>query len=788
MLKAFTKIAFRNFIKDKFFSTINIVGLAVGIAVTLIISLFIFHEVSFDRFHSKGDRIFRIAMHLEVSGSASDLNSTFPPMRAALLNDVPEVEDAVRVYVLNDKIFKNEEKVFTEDKILFTDSSFFNVFDFQLLAGNPLTALSEPRQVILTPELAQKYFATDDWSNVIGNSIAIDQEQYMVTGIVAQAPGNSHIQYKAIATVESIRQGKDQTWDNLNLSTYVLAAKGVTPEELLEKIRGIFTTYIPNYERLKPQGIVMEPIAQPLKDIHLKSNLQGEFEPAGSPVTLYVFGSVACVVLLLASVNFVNLVTARSANRAKEVGVRKVLGSGRNLLIRQFILECVGLVAVATLVGLGIVELVRVPFTVLSGKPLPFEALLSGSSLLFLFGFVSLLGILAGSYPAFFISAFQPAQVLKGKIGAGMRAGKLRNGLVTIQFVISMVLIACTLTVQRQLAFMRTKKLGFDKENVLVISNADRLQNQQAFINSIESISSVENASAALFRSVDDYDGMTLFTEEDKENRRQVNFSQVDYNYIDLLKYELIDGRNFSRDLPSDSSAVLLNESAANLLFGGEAIGKKIDLGRKFTVVGVIKDFNFQSLKSGINPLMLFLSPGERFLHVRIKPGDYRTTIAALETEWKKQTSDLPFTYEFLDETYDNLFKEEVKLGTLFSIFTGLALFIACLGLMGLAAYSAEQRKKEISVRKVLGATISQIVVMMSKDFAKVMFLAMIIAVPFSYYIMTKWLDSFVYKIDIPVAIVLSGAIAVMITALIAVSYQAVRAALLNPVDSLKDE
>ena len=788
MFKTFFKVAFRNFIKDKFFSSINVAGLSVGIAVTLLISLFIIHEFSYDSFHRKANRIFRIAMHLKVSGSESDLNSTFPRLAELIRSDIPEAEDVSRIYILNGKIFKNNEKVFTEDKILYTDSSFFQMFDFELLAGDRKTVLSEPNNVLLTPALAQKYFDTNDWSKVIGNSISIDQKVYQITGVIADAPANSHMQYTAIGNIESTPQGRDRTWDNMNLSTYVLAGEGATGDIIVGKIIEAFKKHIPNYEKLKTQGIVMEPFAQPLTDIHLHSDIQGDFEPNGSPVTIYVFGSVALVVLLLASVNFVNLVTARSANRAKEVGVRKVLGSSRYLLLRQFILECVILVGAATLIALGIVELVRGPFTLLSGKPLPFDSLLSTANVIYLFLFIGFLGVLAGSYPAFFISSFQPAHVLKGKIRTGLRTGKLRNGLVTFQFVISMVLIACTLIVQRQLTYMRTKKLGFDKENVLVINNANRLQSQQAYITAIKSLSSVEEAGSALFRSVDDYDGMTLFTEHDKENRRGVNFSTVDHTYINVLKYEVVAGRNFSKDIPSDSSGVLLNESAANLLFGGDAIGKRIDLGRFFTVVGVVKDFNFQSLKSEIHPLMFFYNTNQRFLHVRIAPGDYQATIAALESEWKKQTSDIPFSYAFLDDTYDNLFKEEVKLGMLFSIFTGLALFIACLGLMGLAAYSAEQRKKEISVRKVLGATVMQVVLLMSKEFARIMLVAMVIAIPLSYYVMDKWLNSFIYKINIPFVVLLFGGLVVMTIALIAVSYQAIRAALLNPVDSLKEE
>jgi putative ABC transport system permease protein len=788
MFKAFLKIAVRNFIKDKFFSVINVVGLSVGISVTLIITLFIIHELSYDNFHSKGDRIIRTGMHLDVSGNAGDLNSMFPPMKQALLDEVAEVEDAVRLYLLNGKIFKNGETLFTEDRVLFSDSSFFQVFDFKLLAGNDQTALEKPYQLVLTPALAEKYFKTTDWSDVIGKSISLDQHEYEITGIVEEAPVNSHIRYTAIANIESTSQGRDRTWDNVNVSMYVLLRPGVTSDVVLDRMRGILSKRLASFEKMKEQGIVMEPFAQQLRDIHLYSDVEGEFEPGGSPVTLYVFGTIACVVLLLASVNFVNLVTARSASRAKEVGVRKVLGSPRSYLMRQFIIESVILVAFATLIALGVVELVRTPFTYLYGQALPFDTLLSLEYLVYLTIFIIILGTAAGSYPAFFISSFQPAQVLKGKLQNSMRGGKLRNGLVSFQFVISMVLIACTLIVNRQLTFMRTKKLGFDKSNVVVINNANRLQSQEAYINAIQSSNNVELAGSSLFRSIDDYDGMTLFTEEDKQNRKSVNFSNVDYNYINVMKYELVAGRNFSRDFPSDSSAVLLNETAADRLFGGDAIGKRIDLGRKFTVVGVVRDFNFQSLRNEVRPLMFFCDTNQRFLHVRIKPGNYQSTIAALEAEWKKQTSNIPFSYAFLDETYDNLFKEEVRIGTIFSIFTGLALFIACLGLMGLAAYSAEQRKKEISVRKVLGANVMQLVVLMSKDFARIMVFALLIAIPLAYYIMNQWLESFVYKISIPLFVLFSGGVAVMVIALLAVSYQAIRAALVNPVESLKDE
>ncbi|HEY0653214.1 MAG TPA: ABC transporter permease [Chryseosolibacter sp.] len=788
MLTTYLKIAVRNFIKEKFFSGINVLGLSVGISVALIITLFVFHELSYDTFNAKHDRIHRIATYLEVGGNGSEVNSTFPPQAAAMQNEIPGIELAVRVSTSNGKIFKHEDRIFTEDKVIFADSGFFHVFDYKVLAGSRDLSLSKPYQILLTPALAKKYFDATDFSTVVGRSILINNEVFEISGVVEEAPANSHMHYSAIASMESTSQGRDRTWNSLNVSLYVLLAEGVKISSVVENVTGVFRKHMPGFDDFAKQGMVMQPTTIPLKDIHLKSNIRGEFEPGGNVMTLYIFGSVALIVLLLASVNFVNLLTARSANRAKEVGVRKVLGSARTHLIRQFILECILLVGVATLLALGCVELLRTPFTYLSGKALPFDLLLTPGYLAALAGFVILLGIAAGSYPAFFLSGFQPAAVLKGKIRSGFKNGRLRNTLVTIQFVISIVLITCTLMVQRQLDFMRSKKLGFDKENVLIIDNSDRLPSQRAFIDALLTIPGIDNAGAATFRPVDDYDGMLITTEDGKDDRRAVNFSRVDDQYLNVLKYEFIDGRNFSREMASDTASVVINERAAELLFGGTALGKKLYNEYEYTVIGVVKDFNFESLKNEVRPLVFYPHPNQRFLHVRLLPGNYQNAIAHIEKIWKSQTSDLPFTYSFLDETYNNLFQEEVKLGNIFAVFTGLGLFIACLGLMGLTAYMAEQRKKEISVRKVLGASFHQVIFLMSKDFLKIMVIATVVAVPLTWYMVNQWLNEFVYRTTISALVLLFGAGAVIITALLAVSYQAVRAAFTNPVDSLKEE
>lgn len=788
MIKTFFKIALRNFIKEKFFSTINVVGLSVGIAVTLLITLYLVHELTFDSFHSKAERIHRIGVYLEAAGSGSDINGTFPPMAVAMKEEIPGIENAVRLTIHNGRIFKREDEVFTEDKVMYADSAFFGMFDFELLAGNPRTALSKPYQVVLTPALVQKYFDTEDLDVILGQNISINQELYEVSGVVAEAPSNSHLQFTAIASLESIPSGRDKTWNNINLTAYVLLESNTAIQSVMEKTPAMLRKYMPGLDEFAKQGLIMRPISHPLLDIHLESKVRGDFEPGGSMSNIYIFGSVALVVLLLASVNFVNLLTARSANRAKEVGVRKVLGSSRGHLMRQFILECILLVSVSTLLALGVVELLRGPFTALIGKSLPFDLLLTPSSLTILMAFIVILGVLAGCYPAFFLSSFLPAEVLKGRVRSGFRGGRLRNILVTVQFMISMVLITCTLVMQKQLEFMRSKNLGFDRENVVVIDNAGRLKSQQAYIDAIKGLAGVESAGAATFRPVDDYDGMLVTVEEGKDDRKPINYSRVDQDYLAVVKYTFLEGRNFSRDIASDSAAVVINEQAAKLLYGGNALGKKLYNEYEYTVIGVVKDFNFESLKNEIRPLVFFPHGNQRFLHVRLRPGDHQLMVQQLESIWKAQTSEIPFHYAFLDDTYDNLFKEDVKLGTIFSVFTGLGLFIACLGLMGITAYMAEQRRKEISIRKVLGAEFFQVMSLLSKEFFKIMIIAFAIALPLSWYIMNQWLDTFVYRTTVPMELMVVGGIAVILTAFAAVSYQSVRAALVDPVDSLKEE
>lgn len=792
MISNLFKVAFRNFIRDKFYTVLNISGLAIGIGVSLLIVVYMLNELSYDRFHTKADRIHRLVSHLEMGSNSFDGNAVFPPLAAALRSEMPEVELAVRISQSNSILIREKAVAFNEQNIYFADPDFFKLFDFALIAGDKETALNDRYRIVLTPALAEKYFKSRDWQQIIGQSIQLDDDVYQVTGIVDDAPANSHFHYAAIGSMESRPAGRDEAWDNMNVSTYLLLKEGTKVEDVVSKIPAIIESQNPGFMNLVNQGIILNFSSQALTSIHLHSNVQGDFEPNSDIMTLYIFSVVAIIVLLLACVNFINLTTARSANRAKEVGVRKVLGSAAFQLIRQFTTESIILVGIATLIALGLIELARIPFNALTGTELSLGVILNPEGILCLLGFIVALGILAGSYPSLFLSRLKPAVVLKGNVRSGFKNSSLRNSLVTLQFIISIGLITCTLIVQQQLEFMRSKKLGFDKENVLTIRNANRVDSQQALANELLQLPSIKSVSTSEFRPIDDYDGTVAVTDEDKENRKLVSTCHADYDYIPSMQFELVNGRNFSRDFPSDSAAVIVNEVAASYLFESEAIGKKVYLAdnqrsRALTVVGIVKNFNFQSLKNEITPLVFMLEENQQLLHVRLNPGDYQQAVAQIEMLWAKH-ADVSFDYSFMDESFDNLFKGEAKLGTLFSIFTGLALAIACLGLLGLAAYMSEQRSKELSIRKVLGATLFQVVILLSKDFIRLIVLAALLAFPVAYYVMNLWLATYAYRISMSFSLFIISGTLVLVVALLTVSYQSIKAALINPVVSLKSE
>jgi putative ABC transport system permease protein len=771
------------------YSVINVSGLTVGLTVVLLISIFIFHELSYDRFHEKANRIYRVATSVEAGSNGGDIAATFPPLAKAMAEEFPEVERAVRVLNKFGIIFTNEDKIFSED-VLFAGPEFFDVFDFELLAGDRVTALKERDQVVLTTGLVVKYFGEQiDPSSVVGKSILIDGKASQITGVVKDAPQNSYLTYKAIITIESTAAGRDETWQNMNLSTFLLLHPDSRPADIERKMPAFLKEKVFGFEQLEKQGIFIRLFLQPLTSIHLYSNLRDELSPTSSIVVIYALGSIAGVVLLLACVNFMNLTTARSANRAKEVGIRKVLGSSGKQLMRQFTFESILMVLLATLLALGLTVMLRYPFSFVTGKDLSFElfrspAFISGLSL-----FVIVVGIFAGSYPSFYLSSFDPVKILKGKLKSGIGARKFRNSLVVLQFTISLILITCTIIVQSQLDFMRSKKLGFDKDNLLVVANANKLPSPQAFADELRKNPNIVSFGTASSKPMDDYDAASIVTEIDKEFKNVLNYNRVDFDYFETLKFDVISGRVFSREFSKDSSSVVLNKSAADyLFFGDDPIGKKIYSDKEYTVVGVVEDFNFESLKTSVKPLLFWLAENRFYLHVRIAPGDYNKTLSEIETIWKAQNSGTPFSYTFVDDDYAKLFREETRLGSIISVFTILAVVIACLGLFGLAAFTAEQRTKEISVRKVLGATIPNILGLISKEFMRLILISIVLSVPVAWYIMQEWLSGFAYRATISVWDMAFGAILTLLLTVIIVSTQALQAALLNPADTLKYE
>ncbi|MGH7493657.1 MAG: ABC transporter permease [bacterium] len=821
MLKNYLKIALRNFAKHKLYSFINICGLATGLACTLFIMLWVRDEVSFDRFHENANTIYRMNWDFKWNNTEGIGPGTPPPLAATLTNEIPEVSAATRVYPISKMIVRYENKFFSETKIRGVEANFFDFFDFPWLSGNMQTALTEPNSVILTDETAAKYFGE---TPALGKILTIGEERlvfgrkmyhnaFKVTGIVKSPPHNSHLQFDMLTSISSHPEVAffDWSWFWMQVVTYAKLEKGVSTKAVEAKIPPVVKKYAPaafkqlgfSYDELLANGGRWNFVFQPLTDIYLGSGQTGNrLGPIGNGAYVHIFSTIAVFILLIACINFMNLATARSANRAKEVGVRKALGSQRSLLAGQFLVEAIAFSALAMPIALFLVELLLPPFNQLAGKNLRlnlFDPPWLPPVLILLALFV---GVVAGSYPGFYLSSFRPVQVFKGAVRAGGKSQMLRSGLVVFQFAITTGLIVCTLLVHRQLDFVRQANLGFDKAGVLVISNeSQRLGNQaEAFRESLKRNSHFLNASLSSGRPP--YDGFEdSFRAEGKGGEPveiQLNSYMTDEDFLATLGIEIVQGRGFSKDFSTEAASVLLNESAVKSFGWDDPLGKTLTYpggnNRNYTVVGVMKDFNFMTLYSPITPFALFHRASNSYeisgsyVLVRIPRADLDDSIKLLESEWKKFAPNMPFEYKFLDEGFDEQYVAEQRLGRIFLIFSILTIFVACIGLLGLAAFAAEQRTKEIGIRKVLGASVPNLVVLLSKDFSKWVLWANLIAWPAAYFAMNDWLQNFAYRISIDWwAFALAGLMALVI-ALATVSTLAAKAALANPVEALRYE
>lgn len=793
MLKNYFKIAFRNLWKRKFYTFINITGLAVGMACCLLISAYVLDELSYDKFHDKAEQIYRITTRLDINGQEYNIAANSADMAEVLATALPEAERIARINPLQATSVKYEDKLFSEEHILAVDTTFFDIFSFHLVKGNPANALQHPQSVILTQTTANKYFGKQ--SDLLGETLLIDNQAYTVTGIVENPPTNSHFHFDFLVPFQY--KTPFYSWVNIDkVKTYMLLTEKANPVSIPEKLFALFKQYdADQFDELQQMGVKAEFFIQPLLDIHLHSQLMTEFEPNGNITYAYTFIAIAVLIILLACINFINLSTARSAERAKEVGIRKTVGSGRAALVWQFLMESVVMSAIAMLLALGLAELLRYPFSDVAGKVLELHLLDSGQVWLIIFSITMLAGLFAGLYPAWYLTKFEPVRVLKGSFVSGRQSQRFRNALVVFQYSVSISLVICTLLVYQQLQYMQNIHLGFNKENVLVIQNGQRLDaGYQPFLNALKKQAYVTTVAASTQNPLtEDNIGDARKKGNAPEQSIMLANQTVTYEYLKTLGIQLKEGRNFSPDIVSDTLALILNQAAVKALGLEEPLHAVIDYDMEYDyhVIGVTEDFHFGSPHEKIAPFAFVLRGKDQPLstiEVRIPSEDIAATVASIEKLWNAYAADVPFIYSFLDEDYDALFRAEQRLGKLFTGFTALALLVAGLGLFALAAFMAERRAKEIGIRKVLGATVGQVVLLLSKDFVRLLIIAFLIAIPLGYLSMRQWLDNFAYKTDISAAVFMIAGLSVVIIAWLTISFQSIKAALANPVDSLRDE
>jgi len=806
MFRNYFKIAFRNLKKYKGYSFINIAGLAIGIACCLLILLLVRDELSFDRFHEYKNQIYRVIVQQpgQFYMGTDFLAVTPAPLAAALKEEFPEVIQATRIDQSNNVIMSTKNKRFYEDGFLWADDHFFEVFTFPFLRGDQSKALSEPYSVVISERMAHKYFGDED---PMGKIVALSNRyDFIVTGIMKDIPQNSHLQFDFLAplmTLKSIRGQEDylERWGNYSYYTYILLPEGYSPKGLEKKFPAFVEKYMgERLRRMRQQDPTRQTsrfFLQPLKHIHLYSHINFEISPNSDIKQIYLLSALALVLLLIACINYMNLATARSAIRAKEVGMRKVIGAQRRQLIRQFIGESVFFSFIAILLAAILVELLLPVFNSLIGKSIRLHFFHDWEFFFALICVALAVGIISGSYPAFFLSSFQPVSVLKGSLKAEVRGSILRRMLVVFQFAASIVLVISTIIIYSQIEYIRNRKLGFSREQVVVLPVKDRelRENHEPFKHELLQNPAVLGCTASTWlpNNIRTNVGDTIWEGMEERADLQVYFLEADHDFIDLFEIELVEGRNFSREFSTDSQAYIVNEAARKIFGWEKALGKRFGFRREVVgtgpVIGVVKDFHFLSLHQEIQPLIIHLTDNwMSYLSVKINTQNIPQTVEFLKEIWKKFSPNHPFEYFFLDDDFEKMYRSEMRLGKIFASFTVLAVFIACLGLFGLASFTSEQRTKEIGVRKVLGASVSNIVVLLSKEFSKWLLIASLVAWPVAYYAVSQWLQSFAYRISIGIWIFLLSTVLALFVAMATVSFKAVRAAIANPVDALRYE
>jgi len=796
MFKNLLLVAIRNFKKDKWYSLLNILGLTIGITFSLFLIFYIKDELSYDKYNVNADRLYRITSYIkEPDKDTMKIAITQVPLGPTLKNEFPEVEQATRFVQSGKYMFKKDELRLYQDKVFFADSNVFKLFTCQFIEGNPNTALNEPRSLVLTQSVAEKIFGNT--SSVVGKSLQNDKgEIFKVTAVIKDVPHNSHLIYNALISFSTLpKDFGSNDWGNFNILTYVLLKPNTEPQAFEKKLLPMYEKYM---ARIFSQfNVKIRYGVQAMTSIHLHSDMQYEPEALGSMSYIYIFASVALFMLLIACINYMNLATARSARRAKEIGIRKVTGSTKPQLVAQFLIESTLTAIFALVLSIGFIALLLHTFNSLAGKDISFGEILQPGTFLILLAIILFVGLVGGSYPAFYLSGFNPISILKGKLAKGSSNVTLRRVLVVIQFSISMIMLICTSVVYGQLHYLRTRDLGFDKNQVMTIvanTNNNIASKIQAFQDEVRKNPNVISVSTSNSTPGSGNISLSLFSVETSKGfvDKGVENYAIDENYIKTLGMEIKKGRAFS-GLADTNRRVVVNENMVKYFGWDNPIGKRIKqsgdtAGKYFEVIGVVKDFNQKSLYNPIAPLVLFYTPNLNSISIKLNKTNIPATIAGVEKTWKSTFPDLPFGYTFLDQDFDSQYAADQKRGEIFTAFSILTILITCLGLLGLIAFTTEQRQKEMSIRKVMGAGLGQIVPLLTRNFVYLVGFSCLIAFPVAWIFMDKWLKIFPYNTGLSATPFLLSALSVLLITLLTVIFHAVRAALTNPVKALKTE
>lgn len=790
MLKNLIKTAVRNILTNLGFSTLNVLGLTLGLTSALFLILYITDELSYDRYHVNAERIYRVQSHINETDDEFTWIVAQVPFAEQVKQDYPEIEATARIFNFNRSLFSVDETEFFEENFYYADSSLFDIFTHKFIYGSPDGALTHPNDIVLTKTIAEKYFGTQ---NPVGKSMKSGDTFYQVTAVIADVPHNSHLRFDALISRNTL-PAQFGSWGNFGVFTYILFSESTNVQEFEVKMQEMYDKYMASIFEAMSIHIAYE--LTPITRIHLYSDNANEPEPTGSITYVYIFSLVALFLILIAVMNYMNLATARSAKRAKEVGLRKVVGSGRGAIISQFLTESSSLTLIALILSSVLMGLALPGFNHLAGKNFGWEVLMSPTILISLVGLVILVGLIGGSYPAFYLSRFSPITAIRGESNSGKRGALMRKVLVVIQFSLSIAMIVCTLVVYNQMNYLKNKDQGWNMENVITLNLPNNEQPGKMVVLKekllqIPQIEAVTNIST----QVGEGSSKVIFNVETSEgmDQRGINFAVVDHDFVETMGITVVKGRDFSPDRPTDTlMSVVINETLAKRFNWEEPLGKKVELGNENTiraeVIGVVKDYHQTGMYNEVESLMLLYRTENPIMNIKLKPDQTQATLESISQSWSEVFPNHPFSYEFLTSRFEQQFGADKNRGVVFTLFTALAILIACIGLFGLASFTVEKRTKEIGIRKVLGASEAAIVGLISKEFLILIGISMLIAFPVSGYLMSNWLKNYVYRDTLDVFVFLVPALASIVLTALTISYQAYKAAIMNPADSISDE